>query len=832
MNRQNIFKNNSNNIIKMETNNIMNVEDFFKKIEKDHEDQAFYRYINVFVNDKGKKQPIGEKNNLNINGIYNDRGKPHYNTLSLAVKYVQDLYVIDFDTKEVNGNLLFFSLKDDNVAYTETKKGYHFYVKIKNIGKYSNQQKIYYQDNFEVDLIKTNNIWETKDRNVVGEIKEYDWNELKFFFNTDKMNFKESPPVTPTTSDEDEVIEFVKPKREYDAGEIQDILNILPQECFEYSSWTEIGMAISNVTEGDDIGLGLYVNWSKKDEDGFDINVIKNNWKYWKKKTDIRAGMTTLRKLKEKYSPRKDQSLQTVYKTSLQDEEFGKGMREANIQMLKEMNNRLIFVKETGDYIILDKKLVKLKCGSYITKDCWYLKSPNKARDHFKKEIFNFSYKIKDEKSKDDDEESFKWKSITINPFNKWCEWIDRREVRAIGFDPTTHNNDDIFNLWNGFNISKEVADNFDEKQAEPILNVIKDIWCKGDMNAYNYILNYFSHVIQKPHIKMGVLLALKSKQGGMKGIILNKLAEIIGDDHYAQNSNASFLFGDFNGQLEGKILINLDEAFWGGDKKLEGIVKNRITESRQTINKKNKEMYNIDDYANYIITTNNDWFAGTTEDDRRHFCIELDNRMAGRMTPEKMAYIQPVLDAPCEAFAKILYNRDIEDFVPREFKKTQLLQDQVERNWSSVKVWYNNVMKDGGFTYKNNFIEWNEIKIVNNESTGLKETYGQMIKSKKGGKKIKKIVYTKNFIYRCYESQVYDNKKFCESSFWRDIQKHCLCELYEENRVQIEKQRILFVFLPSLDEARERWNIEQQYDYNYTNIEDDWEECDSSDEE
>jgi hypothetical protein len=169
---------------------------------------------------------------------------------------------------------------------------------------------------------------------------------------------------------------------------------------------------------------------------------------------------------------------------------------------------------------------------------------------------------------------------------------------------------------------------------------------------------------------------------------------------------------------------------------------------------------------------------------------------------------------------------------VPREFKKTKLLQDQVERNWSSVKVWYNNVMVDGGFTYKNNFIEWNEIKEVVNDSTGLKETYGILVKSKKGGEIIKKIVYTKNLIYRCYESQVYDNKKFCESSFWRDIQKHCLCELYEEKRVQIKKQRLLFIFLPSLDEARERWNIEQQYDYNYTNIEDDWEECDSSDEE
>ena len=121
-----------------------------------------------------------------------------------------------------------------------------------------------------------------------------------------------------------------------------------------------------------------------------------------------------------------------------------------------------------------------------------------------------------------------------------------------------------------------------------------------------------------------------------MKGIILEKLAQIIGDDHYAQNSNANFLFGDFNGQLEGKILVNLDEAFWGGDKQMEGVIKNKITEKRQTINKKNKENYVLDDYANYVISTNNDVVLWCTSDDRRHYCLELDNKMAGRRHQRK----------------------------------------------------------------------------------------------------------------------------------------------------------------------------------------------------
>lgn len=615
-----------------------------------------------------------------------------------------------------------------------------------------------------------------------------------------------SPPVSPTTSDEEikeEEIEFqpIPVKRQYDAGEIQDILNILPDECYEYDTWIKVGMAVCNITEGDNIGLGFYVDWSKKDEENFDLDLIKKNWKYWgKKKTGNKLGLTFLRKLKSKYEPINTKSLKTIYETTYEKTESKQQSKNA---VLKEMNNRIIFVKESGEFIILDKKQVRKENDEIISMPCWYLKNTNKARDHFSDEIDIINIKNEDGKIEE----------IKFNPFKWWCEWIDRRKVRTIGFDPRGNSNTDLFNLWNGFNVSKEVADTYDEKEAEPILEHIKELWCNGDEDAYNYVINYFSHIIQKPHIKTGVLLALKSKQGGGKGIILDKLAQIIGDNHYAQNSNANFLFGDFNGQLEGKILINLDEAFWGGDKKLEGIIKNKITEKRQTINKKNKENYIIDCYANYIISTNNDWFAGTTEDDRRHFCLELNNKLAGRMTEETLKHVQPVLDAPCEAFAKVLYNRDISDFKPRIFKKTKLLQEQVERNWNSPKVWFNNVMKEGGFEYDGHFIEWGKTLKVYTEYSSLGKTYGVEIKNKQ---KEKKVVYEKDWLFKCYDRQSYDSRKFMNSAFWREIQKNCMGDLYVEQKLQLKKERKIYVFLPTIEEARKKWNEMQEYDYEY----------------
>jgi len=629
-----------------------------------------------------------------------------------------------------------------------------------------------------------------------------------------------SPPVSPTTSDEEtkdeekeevkeeveednDMMEFVPQKNPYNASELQDILNILPQECYEYDDWIKIGMAICNITDGDNVGLGMYVDWSKKDEENFDLSVIKSNWKRWKK-TKLKVGLTTLRKLKQKYQPKNKQSLQDVFNSSFEKND---SVHESKLDMLKEMNNRVIFVKETGDYIILDKKIVRKENDELITMPCWYLKGATKTKDHFVKEKFVHYY----------EDEKGDMKKMNIDPFKLWCEWINRREVRAIGFDPRTDSNSDIFNLWNGFNISKEVADTYEESQAQPILDHIKSVWCKDDENAYEYVMNYFAHIIQKPHIKTGVLLALKSKQGGGKGIILDKLSKIIGSDHYAQNSNANFLFGDFNGQLEGKILINLDEAFWGGDKKLEGVIKNKITEGSQTINKKNKESYIVACFANYIITTNNEWFAGCTEDDRRHFCLELDNKHASISTKEKDEYFKPIYEAPCEAFAKVLYNRNIEDFKPRQFKKTDVLQGQVEMNWCSPKVFWNNVMRDGGFEFRGKFVEWNKVlKFSEYEGT---TQYGLEIKNKK---KEKKVVYSKDWLFRCYDNQSYNGRKFDNSSFWREIQKNCIGDLYDEKKIQVKGERKLYVFLPTIEEARKRWNEMQEYDYNYGEEDDD----------
>lgn len=649
---------------------------------------------------------------------------------------------------------------------------------------------------------------------------------------------KISPPVSPISSDnEEEVIEEVevveevveefKPKtiqkKQVDLNELQSIMEAISIEKFasNYDDWLKVGFALNNITDGSSIGKTYWEDFSKAYDriaDGSSKRDIEYKWKNFKDCSDNqenKVGMTFLRSLYAKtQDTKKKKTLKEIFYNELKN---GGEYDSARNEMLKSINQRLIYVRETGEFIHLSTKLTIKEDGSKMETPCWYLKKKMTTADDFIKEDFVYSYEVPD---KDGETKTIK---IDIKPFQFWMKWGGRREVRAIGFDPTDKENPDIFNVWKGYDISEEIAEKFDEEEARPILDHILSCWCNGDGEAFEYVLNYFAWILQFPHKKSGVVLCLRSKQGGGKGVIISKLGEIIGDNHFCQNSNANYLFGDFNGQLEGKILVNLDEAFWGGDKKMEGQMKNKITEKNQTINKKNKEAYMISCYANYIISTNNDWFAGTTEDDRRYYCLELDNKYSGRMTKEKEEYFNPIVKAPAGAFAKILYNRDLKYFNPRIFKKTPLLQEQVERNWNPVKVWWNKVLQEGGWEGtecgSTCFNYWNKLDECNS---------GDTIKNKKTGQEI--VGYFKDYFYSRYKMTESEKKGFGSSSaFWRELKQNCLGDLYKEIRPKnkdkdYKTERPSFLVLPSLEDARAKWNEIQQFDYNWEEEDDEWE--------
>jgi hypothetical protein len=270
------------------------------------------------------------------------------------------------------------------------------------------------------------------------------------------------------------------------------------------------------------------------------------------------------------------------------------------------------------------------------------------------------------------------YKEIEKNLFNMWYKSPIRREQRNVVVCPDkTQVEEDEFNLFDKFKICYEDCKQVDTEPIK-ILNHIKNIWCKNLPEKNEYILNWLAYAYQNPHIKTGVALVLLSKEGAGKGCILEKLREIYGSRYYLHCQGFEDVFGNFNSQLTGKFLTYLDECTWGGNKKDSGRLKTFITEDNIQINQKGIPKITMQSFNNVIISSNNEWAVPATHGSRRYFICNLNDRYAGISNKEKKEYFKNIRDEDVKAFAKFLYERNIENFNPRDMPANEDLTKQI----------------------------------------------------------------------------------------------------------------------------------------------------------
>ena len=650
MDRQNYIKDKSSNINKMNSNiNNMDIEDFFKTIEAKH-NLTIYRHINVVLNNNGNKIPFGEKNNLSIEDIKDNRGNINHNTLSLSVKHIPDLYVIDYDTKDADECELYCQLNNECVAMTETKKGYHFYVIIKNITEFSNQQKIHIDSDIDMDLIKTNNIWETKGRIVNGKLKEYDWKDIKQYFDVKKMNFYHSPASTPPASPKPhaEEIEFIEPVHipSCDEDQFKKHINSFKPR-FGYNDWLSVGFICYNNFKGSDTGLKYWNIYSQQDEEGYEGK----------------------KKLKEKYETLdsgddRKLSYKQFIRWNMEDypckNKYEKWYITDYDSFITNMNMECMFHTKSQDIII-------------IKEDYYFRAKKASAKDYYSK----FKFSMKDKADKD----------VDINPFDMWVNHIDRRDISDIIFDPSGKECESKYNIWKGYKYQN--TGEYEVENIKPFVQHIKNIICNGDEKLAEYVIKWFAQIIQTPHKKTTVGMVWRSEAEGVgKNIILNLIKNIIGSEYYYSTSNLEHLIGNFNADAEAKILINMNECLWGGDKKKEGRLKEFITEDSLTINQKGVKTYNINNFANVCITSNSDWIIGINQNDRRWAMIECSE------IKHDSQYYKTLANTNIQDLTNYLWSIDLSDYEATNIIKTKLHHEQVELNMDTAELFWLHILE------------------------------------------------------------------------------------------------------------------------------------------
>lgn len=647
-----------------------------------------------------------------------------YRCVSIYAKRVPDLFVLDFDERSKcnSDNELFTELVDSGTPYTETAKGYHFWVYITDTPAFTNSigiQKIIdpIAPDDEADTGKTGaldflgrkhssafNPIEAEHhelRNPDGDILRYDWEYFsKEYLNVPKMmgatrgkrdhiSKKEKQEAIAVSGD-------ASSDGKLEIGLFREYLNRLSKEGnrrYGYDSWTQVGIICWNNFNGDDTGFTIWMQWThqdplypKVDGQGQKHSYRNLSWMNtkWASFSERETPMTwkTLRGWANQDDPKLN-IYQEVWDARGHD------------GLVDYMNEFIAFNNDTSEIIYLDptdhspgatpkfKKITDMK----PVFECFQVKMLVGADD--------------------DDEGGGKKKTKKVNPFPYWMKASTRRNVCGVTFMPRNCPKN-YFNMFNGFDIEKQdVADLCLEeatRECQGLLDHIRYIWCKGNAEYECFVLDWFAHILQRPEIKVGCLVCVKSKEGGGKGIVMDFMRKILGERLYRQVNDIKHITGDWNSVLEGALLINGDEVVWGGDIVKGNTLKGLITEPKVRITEKNRQMYEIPNTTAFLCCSNEARCMAAREGDRRSFGLELSDQWAGRQkTAEHKKYFcdisgtnnssQGITMKKAEAFAKVLFERDLEMFNPANAPLTEFVSGQIMKNWHPVEKWWYKVL-------------------------------------------------------------------------------------------------------------------------------------------
>lgn len=291
------------------------------------------------------------------------------------------------------------------------------------------------------------------------------------------------------------------------------------------------------------------------------------------------------------------------------------------------------------------------------------------SKMYFENKNFKFS-------STDDDGNT---KAKTFNFYNVWVRDPDIKTYESIVFDPTRSNPNDL-NLFDSYcSILQDSSVEYVE--LDRVFEHIKSI-CGYDTACFEYLLNYFAHIVQKPASHSDVAVVMFGKEGVGKNILLGLLGDVIGSQYYGESSEPRDLFGQFATGMFRRIVFCYDE----GDKKDTAPFMNRlktlVTGQKLRVELKGKDMYEVANYCRLFFPTNHSQPFPITKGARRWFYLKASDKYIN--IPNRHAHFDSLANHFKDknvifSFCKYLMNRDIKKFNVNSFPKSEGLQQATQ---------------------------------------------------------------------------------------------------------------------------------------------------------
>jgi hypothetical protein len=271
-----------------------------------------------------------------------------------------------------------------------------------------------------------------------------------------------------------------------------------------------------------------------------------------------------------------------------------------------------------------------------------------------------------------------------------WIEAEKRRTYNNMVFLPEQEPPRGSLNLWQGFPLLAKQG-NCDLYKEHMLDNV-----CDRSVPAYTWLWNWMAHAVQKPWELPKTAFCLEGLQGTGKTFWVGYFGRIFGS-HFVTITSMQHISGRFNTHRREAIVLNANEATWGGDKQSEGNLKALITDERVVIEEKYQPLLELHNYCRLIVTTNSDFAVPMDMDDRRF----LVRRIAARHKEDRGYFgrlkRQMERQHGIEALFHELKTTDLHGWlpfpVPPELSQGWHLK---ERNASALERWFKERLEEG----------------------------------------------------------------------------------------------------------------------------------------
>ncbi|WP_373043983.1 bifunctional DNA primase/polymerase [Vulgatibacter sp.] len=292
-------------------------------------------------------------------------------------------------------------------------------------------------------------------------------------------------------------------------------------------------------------------------------------------------------------------------------------------------------------------------------------------------------------------------------PGELWLGHAKRRRYERVVFNPSTVTPapPEHYNLWKGWAVEPRAGGDWSLMRR-----LLRDVLCAGDEASFRYVLRWSAFMVQRPEVPAEVAVVFRGGKGIGKGTFCRQLVEFAGQ-HGRQIANPEHLVGRFNAHLRDCICLFVDEGFWAGDKKVEGVLKNLVTERTLTFEQKGEPLVTGLNLLHIVMASNEEWVVPASEDERRFAVLDASAEAHAALPPGFFRDLDAqMLDGGKEAMLHELRTMDLGDWHPRQgVPQTRALAEQKLQSLSRdpLKAWWYGLLDRGTLPGHNALDDW-----------------------------------------------------------------------------------------------------------------------------